>query len=432
MPTGPQGNRRAIVLSIALLPLVSGAASAGFIASTWQGPDNGNWNVAANWSSNRVPDNTAADTFGATINSGTVNLDLDKVTVDQFTFAGGLLDASELRFLTVQKSASWTSGTLGRVAVTTKGTLAIGPVPMGSSSPTLRGFLDTKGATTLSGGNLMAAGGIATVNNSGTFTIPDDSGIKSAAAGAPFVFNNSENASLVKSGGTGTSRVDGFTSNNGGTIQVKSGTLSFGSLSQSDGTTRVDQGATLISTTDFNIRGGQLTGLGTVQAPNVLNGGKLKATLAQGAKLTIAANLDDLGGGTVTTFDSAVGGPWSSDPDYNSTVEVTGDTLLGGILEVERWPGYIPPPDHEFDILISDGSLTGSFENVADGQRITTTDGFGSFLVHYESTGFEHVVALTDFERDPAVPEPSALVLWLLGAALVGVRLRWPRVRKAD
>ncbi len=43
--------------------------------------------------------------------------------------------------------------------------------------------------------------------------------------------------------------------------------------------------------------------------------------------------------------------------------------------------------------------IQGEFKNVADGARLTTADGAGSFVVHYEAAdqdGENHIV-LTDF-----------------------------------
>jgi hypothetical protein len=66
-------------------------------------------------------------------------------------------------------------------------------------------------------------------------------------------------------------------------------------------------------------------------------------------------------------------------------VSVAGDiTLQGGDLEVSLINGFFPSPTDAFTVLSTQiGSFTGSFDNVASGQRLTTADGLGSFLVSY-------------------------------------------------
>ena len=45
--------------------------------------------------------------------------------------------------------------------------------------------------------------------------------------------------------------------------------------------------------------------------------------------------------------------------------------------------GFVPTAADEFTILETVVSISGSFANVASGQRLTTVDGLGSFLVNY-------------------------------------------------
>ena len=54
----------------------------------------------------------------------------------------------------------------------------------------------------------------------------------------------------------------------------------------------------------------------------------------------------------------------------------------------------------------------GAFTNAPNGQRVLTSDGFGSFQVNYGTTN----VVLSNFV---AVPEPSTFVLMGLGGTLV-------------
>jgi hypothetical protein len=61
---------------------------------------------------------------------------------------------------------------------------------------------------------------------------------------------------------------------------------------------------------------------------------------------------------------------------------VTGTAMLAGELQLVRIGGFTPDPTDMFTIG-SAASVEGAFSNVANGQRLATTDGTGAFLVHY-------------------------------------------------
>jgi hypothetical protein len=76
--------------------------------------------------------------------------------------------------------------------------------------------------------------------------------------------------------------------------------------------------------------------------------------------------------------------------------------------------------------IVQAGNVTGAFDNVAPGQRLTTTDSFGSFQVNYgvnSSFGSGNVV-LSNFVPAATIPEPSTWQL-LGGGALLGLLARW-------
>jgi T5SS/PEP-CTERM-associated repeat protein len=64
-------------------------------------------------------------------------------------------------------------------------------------------------------------------------------------------------------------------------------------------------------------------------------------------------------------------------------VNVTGNVLLGGRLDLNLINGFVPTPSQTLVILSTSTSLSGAFSNAANGQRLTTIDGGGSFLVNY-------------------------------------------------
>jgi hypothetical protein len=61
--------------------------------------------------------------------------------------------------------------------------------------------------------------------------------------------------------------------------------------------------------------------------------------------------------------------------------------------------------------------MSGEFLNVADGGRLETSDGAGSFLVNYGDGLYANEVVLSDFE--PTVPEPTGL--GAMGLGLLGL-----------
>ncbi len=102
-------------------------------------------------------------------------------------------------------------------------------------------------------------------------------------------------------------------------------------------------------------------------------------------------------------------------------VSVAGTALLAGELELALINSFEPDPDDEFVVFNTDSLLLGTISNVASGQRLATTDGLGSFLVHYgpTSTFNANRVVLTDFlptlpgdYNDDGTVNAADYVLW--------------------
>ncbi len=64
-------------------------------------------------------------------------------------------------------------------------------------------------------------------------------------------------------------------------------------------------------------------------------------------------------------------------------VFIFGNAFLGGDLELALIDGFVPASADTFRILQATLNVFNSFANVANGQRLATTDGLGSFLVNY-------------------------------------------------
>lgn len=118
-----------------------------------------------------------------------------------------------------------------------------------------------------------------------------------------------------------------------------------------------------------------------------------------------------------SVLDIEIGGIGNSNVDYDQFYTPT-DIYLGGTLNVSLFNGYTPLPASSY--IIVNGYMTaatGEFANVADGERVNTLGGEGSFLVTYDiDNGF---VWLSDYQP---VPEPASAVLMLPALLALGRR----------
>ena len=92
------------------------------------------------------------------------------------------------------------------------------------------------------------------------------------------------------------------------------------------------------------------------------------------------------------------------------TLDLGSDTLL----RLSFIHGFVATAGQQFQLIQAGGDVFGQFANVADGGRLLTADGTGSFLVHY---GTGQGLVLSDFQA-AAVPEPvRATVMGYQGAS---------------
>jgi hypothetical protein len=223
---------------------------------------------------------------------------------------------------------------------------------------------------------------------------------------------------------------------------------SSGIYVQTAGVTQLGQGT--LNAAAVHIKGGKLTGTGTINGNlSVESGAGLTLSIPQMPALgqlafnethsTLTVNgslaLDPsvhtgitIGGKTpgigTGGFDNlVVHGPvtltGTLDLFFNVTyrseaIEVIFPDGSVGISVVPVYtPEYIPSRTDTFTFLSAD-SIAGQFDNAPDGSRILTTDGFGSFMVHYASGTPSAAnapitqVVLSDFQ---SLPEPSSMVV---------------------
>ena len=193
------------------------------------------------------------------------------------------------------------------------------------------------------------------------------------------------------------------------------GTFNQPASTPSQARTTLLNGGTITSTRVLNFgQNTNLSGSGTING-DVISG----ATISPGASAgTLIIN------GNVSLLDSSklvmeIGGLiQGAQYDY---LAIGGMVTLDGTLELGMLNGFQLQldPSQTFTLLTSQ-DLSGVFDNVASGARLTTADGTASFQVNYGAGspyGADNVVL-----SDPqAVPEPASRLLFAGGAMIVGL-----------
>lgn len=159
--------------------------------------------------------------------------------------------------------------------------------------------------------------------------------------------------------------------------------------------------------------GAMISGSGTIEAQNISSGGVLTpGTVSQGVAsrgprsqlaTMIPGRIRLKGGVSFAATSGMVIGIGGEQPGTgHSVIEHVDANNFGvdihGTLAVTLADGYTPPSSAVFEIFKTDSYLYGSFINVANEGRVTTTGGEGSFRVRFIYRENEEVIALSDFE----------------------------------
>ncbi len=283
-----RGSRAALMLRgvgvmVALLMVLvvapSGASAESLCTDTWTGPSEGEWQVASDWSTGKVPSSSdvacvgsgktvkiksGSDVAGVLQGEGGVSISggslevadtLEVSSVHSVTMKGGTLTGAAT--VDISGSLVWNEGKMtgsGSTVLKPEATARI--YAAGSATITERKLVN-EGTVTLAAGKLELTSG-ATVTNSGTFYANDNEhacgecsggGINKGSGTAKFT-----NTGVVEKD-EGSNEV-GFTVNfeNQGTIDGKTGKLAFYTGSSSE----FDSGSTVAGS--ILIQGGSVTG----------------------------------------------------------------------------------------------------------------------------------------------------------------------------
>jgi hypothetical protein len=274
----------------------------------------------------------------------------------------------------VTGTLNWTGGTVSGTGFTLSIPSTATAILSGNTDKTVNGAtISLAGTTNWSGNGNIAFANAAVLSNlaGANFNIQNDASVNGIGA-----FTSA--GTLTKSPTLGTTAIASsvtFT-NNGGTVNVQSGTLDVaGGYTQNTGTSTVAAGATLISSSNHTvtINSGTLAGSGNIgsvsSATNVVNGGTVSPGGGTAGALTINGNYTQGSGGTLAID---LGGH-TAGTQFDQLV-VTGTATLAGTLSLTDINSFLPGNGDTY-VIVTFASATGSFKTV-NGSAVTPSFGF--------------------------------------------------------
>jgi hypothetical protein len=338
-----------------------------------------------------------------TVNSAFVNIDGSydvpgplTVTFGGVTFEwnadyvnlGPLITRGQIRFESnfrpTLPALTMTGGSIGGLGVTVAG-------PFEWSAGTLSGPVTVEGATDMTGairhtvwGDLFLNTGTVTMSgegifelvsggqctNAGSWELTSDAGIFTPSPGS-LTFTN--DGTMRKTVATGSTRISPLFVNNG-SLEARSGVLTFiGGFIQYDGRTLLD-GGDIEGDRPFEFRGGRLQGTGTATGTVSIVGATVEPGLSAGI-LTVVGTYSH---STDATLLVELGGRVAG--SEHDRLDVEGEAILGGTLDVVLTDGFVPSLGDSF-VVLQASSVQGTFAVVntptlpgGEGWTVTYTD----------------------------------------------------------
>ncbi len=359
----------------------------------WTGNGDGvNWSDPANWDSDPSLPGATDDVVinPAGTNTITVNINAD---IQSLTLGGtntliltSILTLGAASSIGADATFKWQSGTInGPGTLTNEGTIVLDG---STSTKQLNGTIQNNGTLNHILGNFYINENAAFIN-AGTYDFQTDHDIDSGTV-VPGTFTNQATGIIQKTTGSGTSFIDVNLTNQGGTLDVDTGTLQlFRNSIYQGGTYNVANGATL----DFDASGGNVhtisgtlsgTVPGIIQLTSTFNVDAAGATLDfGGAGFRWPAGFIN-GPGTLTNEGTIVLDGSTSTKQLNGTIQNNGtlNHILGNFYINEN-AAFINADTYDFqtDHDIDSGTVVpGTFTNQATGIIQKTTGSGTSFI----------------------------------------------------
>lgn len=324
------------------------------------------------------------------------------------TFAGNIVNHGVVSLLSTGANADLKFD--GDVIVGGTGDITLSDSPANRLTSASGGSSVTLGAgQTLSGAGQIGADSL-DVTNLGTVIATGTKPLVLDSRGGSFT----NHGTLRAVGPGGLTLADSNVTNQGRVEALSGSAVSVaGSFRQSDSASVTNLTNGTLAATTLHLQGGSLTGSGTIRGAVNANGGDLAIFPGGAAGIGTLAFTDSLSLGNSASLHFDVGGTVGGvgyDRINGTSVDLKGSLLLSFANGFQ----FSIAPSDTFTLISTSAALSGGFSGIANGSRLATLDGFGTFQVNYLS----HALTISNFE---AVPEPSTFALLGLGAIGLGI-----------
>ena len=254
------------------------------------------------------------------------------------------------------------------------------------------------------------ADGTINIESSGTLT----NGTPPVGYGGPVDATLKNDGTLTNSGTLAT--LQGSTIENSGTL-TNTGTLSnSGEIINNSGGTLINNGTIDSELWGYFDNNGVISGTGHITG-NVYGSGTIAPGQSAGV-FTIDGQLTHSGGGHEIELGGLFDGGGNKALTEFDWLDVTGDVELAGTLEVYLIDSFELLAGMSFEILKVGGTLTGEYDGLDEGHKVGSFSSTNLYITYAGGNGND----VTLYSR--AVPEPAAILLALLGLALLPRRRR--------